>query len=70
MFEELGRDQIGRGMQDDLDDGMEWLVAQGHCRSGARVPRGSNYGSYAALGGVIRNPERYRFAASFAGGTE
>ncbi|TYC92991.1 hypothetical protein [Novosphingobium sp. BW1] len=29
MFEELGRDQIGRGMQDDLDDGMEWLVAQG-----------------------------------------
>ena len=28
-FEETGKGQIGRKMQDDLDDGMDWLVKQG-----------------------------------------
>jgi dipeptidyl aminopeptidase/acylaminoacyl peptidase len=31
---------------------------------------GSSYGGYAALWAVIRNPERYRCAASFAGVTD
>ena len=31
---------------------------------------GESYGGYAALWGVIRNPERYRCAASFAGVTD
>ncbi|WP_226636417.1 alpha/beta hydrolase family protein [Novosphingobium profundi] len=70
MFEELGRGQIGRGMQDDLDDGMDWLVAQGIADPARVCLVGSSYGGYAALWGVIRNPERYRCAASFAGVTE
>ncbi|MBD3730514.1 MAG: S9 family peptidase [Sphingomonadales bacterium] len=69
-FEELGTGQIGRKMQDDLDDGMDWAVAQGIADKSRVCLVGSSYGGYAALWGVIRNPERYRCAASFAGVTD
>jgi dipeptidyl aminopeptidase/acylaminoacyl peptidase len=69
-FEELGDGQIGRRMQDDLDDAMDWAVAQGIADPQRVCLAGSSYGGYAALWGAIRNPERYRCAASFAGVTE
>lgn len=57
-------------MQDDLDDGMDWVVAQGYADPKRVCLVGASYGGYAALWGVIRNPERYRCAASFAGVTD
>lgn len=69
-FVKLGDGQIGRKMQDDLDDGMDWLVAQGIADPGRVCMVGASYGGYAALWAVIRNPERYRCAASFAGVTD
>jgi dipeptidyl aminopeptidase/acylaminoacyl peptidase len=69
-FVELGKGQIGRGMQDDLDDAVDWAAAQGYADPQRVCLVGSSYGGYAALWGVIRNPERYRCAASFAGVTE
>lgn len=69
-FELLGDGQIGRKMQDDLDDGMDWTIAQGIADPKRVCLVGSSYGGYAALWGVIRNPERYRCAASFAGVTD
>jgi dipeptidyl aminopeptidase/acylaminoacyl peptidase len=69
-FEELGKGEIGRRMQDDLDDAVEWAVAQGIADPAKVCLVGESYGGYAALWGVIRNPERYRCAASFAGVTE
>ncbi len=69
-FDKLGEGQIGRGMQDDLDDGMDWAVAQGLADPKRVCMVGSSYGGYAALWAVIRNPERYRCAASFAGVTD
>lgn len=69
-FDELGKGEIGRKMQDDLDDAMDWAVAQGIADPQRVCLVGSSYGGYAALWGVIRNPERYRCAASFAGVTE
>ncbi len=69
-FDELGRGQIGRAMQDDLDDAMDWAVAQGIADPKRVCLVGASYGGYAALWGVIRNPERYRCAASFAGVTD
>jgi|JI7StandDraft_1071085.scaffolds.fasta_scaffold01084_16 dipeptidyl aminopeptidase/acylaminoacyl peptidase len=65
-----GEGQIGRTMQDDLDDGMDWLVKQGIADPARVCIVGSSYGGYAALWGVIRNPERYRCGASFAGVTD
>ena len=69
-FVKLGDGQIGRKMQDDLDDAMDWAVAQGIADPARVCMVGSSYGGYAALFAVIRNPERYRCAASFAGVTD
>ena len=69
-FEELGKGAIGRQMQDDLDDAVDWAAKEGIADPQRVCLVGSSYGGYAALWGVIRNPDRYRCAASFAGVTE
>lgn len=69
-FDKAGDGQIGRRMQDDIDDGMDWLVAQGIVDPKRVCLEGGSYGGYAALWGATRNPERYRCAASFAGVTD
>jgi dipeptidyl aminopeptidase/acylaminoacyl peptidase len=66
-FEEKGDGQWGRAMQDDLDDGMDWLVHEGIADAKRVCLVGASYGGYAALWGATRNPERYRCAASLAG---
>lgn len=65
-----GEGAIGRQMQDDLDDGMDWLVKEGIVDPARVCVVGASYGGYAALWAVTRNPERYRCAASFAGVTD
>ncbi len=69
-FEDLGIGEVGRRMQDDLDDAMDWAVAQGHADPDRVCMVGGSYGGYASLWAVIRNPERYRCAASWAGVTD
>ena len=69
-FSRLGRGQIGRAMQDDLDDAMDWAVEEGIADPTRVCLVGASYGGYAALWGATRNPERYRCAASFAGVTD
>ena len=66
----LGTGQIGRTMQDDLDDAMDWAVSEGIADPKRVCMLGSSYGGYAALWAAIRNPERYRCAVSFAGVTD
>jgi len=69
-FFELGKGQIGRAMQDDVDDAMDWAAAQGIADPKRVCVVGGSYGGYAALWAVLRNPERYRCAASWAGVTD
>lgn len=69
-FYELGTGQIGRGMQDDIDDAMDWAVKEGLADPARVCVLGASYGGYAALWAAIRNPERYRCAVSFAGVTD
>ena len=69
-FFELGTGEIGRGMQDDLDDAMDWAVREGIADPARVCVVGGSYGGYAALWAVLRNPERYRCAASWAGVTD
>ncbi len=66
-FHDKGKGQWGRAMQDDIDDGMDWLVKQGIADAKRVCLVGASYGGYAALWGATRNPERYRCAASLAG---
>jgi dipeptidyl aminopeptidase/acylaminoacyl peptidase len=67
QFVESGYGQWGHKMQDDLDDGVDWLVKSGKVNGQRVCIMGGSYGGYAALWGAIRNPEKYRCAVSFAG---
>lgn len=66
-FVEKGYGEWGRKMQDDLDDGVDWLAKSGLIDSKRVCIVGGSYGGYAAMWGAIRNPDRYRCAASMAG---
>ena len=66
-FVTKGYGQWGKGMQDDLDDGVDWLAKSGQIDRRRACLVGASYGGYAAMWGAVRNPDRYRCAASFAG---
>jgi len=69
-FYEAGLGQVGRAMQDDIDDAMDWAVGEGIADPNRVCVVGGSYGGFAALWAVIRNPERYACAASWAGVTD
>ena len=69
-YRDKGKGQWGRAMQDDIDDGMDWLAGQGIIDPKRACLVGISYGGYAALWGATRNPERYRCAVSLAGVTD
>ena len=66
-FVAKGYGEWGRKMQDDLDDGVDALVASGQVDAKRVCVVGSSYGGYAAMWGAVRSPSRYRCAASMAG---
>jgi dipeptidyl aminopeptidase/acylaminoacyl peptidase len=66
-FVSKGYGQWGKAMQDDLDDGVDWLARSGQIDPKRVCIVGASYGGYAAMWGAIRNPDRYRCAASWAG---
>lgn len=69
-FREAGRRRWGLEMQDDLADGMRWLVDQGIADAGRVCIVGGSYGGYAALMGAVKDPALYRCVVSFAGPTD
>lgn len=69
-FVERGYGQLGGGMIDDMEDGIEWLVREGIADRGRVCIMGSSYGGYASLWAAMRSPERYRCAVSWAGPTD
>ncbi|HKC02603.1 MAG TPA: alpha/beta fold hydrolase [Sphingomicrobium sp.] len=66
-FVSKGHGEIGKKMQDDLDDSVDWLAKSGQVDPKRVCILGLSYGGYAAMWGAIRNPERYRCAISWAG---
>ena len=69
-FEDRGRGEWGLSMQDDITDGTKWLVEQGIADPDRIGIYGASYGGYAALWGLIDQPDLYRAGASFAGVTD
>lgn len=65
-----GYQQWGLGMQDDIVDGVRWLIGQGLADPDRICIYGASYGGYAALMGVIKTPDLFRCAMSFAGVTD
>jgi dienelactone hydrolase len=67
QFVAAGDGEWGRGMQNDIDDGVQWLAAQGTADPKRVCIMGASFGGYAAMWAAVRNPDIYRCAISFAG---
>ena len=67
-FQNAGDKQWGRGvMQDDITDGVKWLVSS-HISDPAKIAiLGGSYGGFAALAGVTFTPELYAAGISLFG---
>ncbi|MFM2288612.1 MAG: hypothetical protein RL684_1755 [Pseudomonadota bacterium] len=66
-FMHKGDGQLGLAMQDDVTDGVRWAIEQG-IADGKRVCIvGASYGGYAAMWGIVRDPDLYRCGVSIAG---
>ncbi|WP_186023210.1 alpha/beta hydrolase family protein [Burkholderia gladioli] len=66
-FWEASFGQWGRTMQNDIDDGVDWLVGQGIVDAKRIGIYGASYGGYATLAGVTFTPERYAAAIDYVG---
>lgn len=66
-FEEKGYQQWGRAMQDDLTDATHWAIKNGIANPKRICIYGASYGGYAALMGVVREPQLYQCAIGNVG---
>ena len=66
-FEESGNTQWGAKMQDDLTDATLWAVNQGFADKDRICIHGVSYGGYAAMHGVVHEPDLYKCTIPDAG---
>jgi len=62
-----GFKQWGRQMQDDITDGVEWLIQQGIADPKRVGIYGGSYGGYATLAGVTFTPNLYACGVDYVG---
>lgn len=66
-FWEASFRQWGLAMQDDVTDGVQWLVRQGIADPKRIAIYGASYGGYATLSGITRTPDLYAAAVNYVG---
>ena len=66
-FWEASFGQWGRAMQDDITDGVQWLIGQGIADPKRIGIYGGSYGGYATLAGIAFTPELYAAAVDYVG---
>nr|HPJ54220.1 S9 family peptidase [Flavobacteriales bacterium] len=66
-FWEASFKQWGRAMQDDITDGVNWLIDQGIADPDRIAIYGGSYGGYATLAGITFTPELYACAVDYVG---
>lgn len=59
--------QWGRTMQDDITDGVKWLISSGVADPARVAIYGGSYGGYATLAGITLTPELYACAVDYVG---
>ncbi len=70
-FQNAGNGQWGRGvMQDDISDGVAWLVGSGIADPGRVAIVGGSYGGFAALAGVAFTPDLYACGVCMFGASD
>ncbi|WP_288379729.1 prolyl oligopeptidase family serine peptidase [uncultured Massilia sp.] len=62
--------QWGLAMQDDVADGARWAIAQGYADPQRICIAGGSYGGYAALMGLVKDPDLYKCAVNYFGVTD
>jgi len=67
QFWEASFKQWGKTMQDDITDGVQWLVKQGIADPKRVAIYGGSYGGYATLAGVTFTPDLYAAAVDYVG---
>jgi dipeptidyl aminopeptidase/acylaminoacyl peptidase len=66
-FWEAGFRQWGLSMQDDITDGVNWLVDQGVADPKRVAIYGGSYGGYAVLAGLTKTPDLYAAGVDYVG---
>ena len=66
-FWEASFNQWGLKMQDDITDGVQWLINQGIADPKRVAIYGGSYGGYATLAGITFTPELYACAIDYVG---
>ncbi len=66
-FMESGYKQWGTGIQDDIADGVKFVISQGLADAGKVCIYGGSFGGYSAMMNPLRNPGMYKCAIAYAG---
>ena len=66
-FYAAGFKQWGGKIQDDIDDGVKWLINENIANPKKIAIYGSGFGGYIALSAAIKSPQLYKCAASNSG---
>jgi dipeptidyl aminopeptidase/acylaminoacyl peptidase len=66
-FLEASFKQWGLAMQDDITDGVQWLIKEGVADPKRIAIYGGSYGGYATLSGITKTPDLYAAAVSYVG---
>jgi dipeptidyl aminopeptidase/acylaminoacyl peptidase len=67
QFWEASFGQWGLKMQDDITDGVQWLIQRGTADPKRIAIYGASYGGYATLAGVAFTPDLYAAAVNYVG---
>ena len=66
-FLELSFKQWGKTMQDDITDGVNWLIEEGIADPDRIAIYGASYGGYATLAGLTFTPDLYACGVDYVG---
>ena len=68
-FWEAGFKEWGGKMQDDITDGVHWLIRHGIADPERVAIYGASYGGYAVLEGLVKTPDLYAAGVDYVGVT-
>ena len=66
-FWEISFKEWGKSMQDDITDGVKWLIDQGIADPNRVAIYGASYGGYATLAGLAFTPDLYACGVDYVG---
>ena len=66
-FWEISFKQWGKTMQDDITDGVNWLIQEGIANPDKIAIYGGSYGGYATLAGLVFTPDLYVCGVDYVG---